>query len=168
MSGDLGQGYYHRWLKLNKVKSKRYGKDELIETYIYVEEELEDYDSVRGWTLLPAVVPSREKWDYTKLDWRVEQLEWTKITVNLREYAGEDSYDFVDTETEENEVAKVGVISPGKQNNLQVVIKAQSYNMLEHQGYSGRWHVEGATENVVAVGVYYTQIDQSIEKNCLF
>ena len=29
--------------------------------------------------------------------------------------------------------------------------------------YAGRWHVEGQTENIVAVGVYYLQVDEGLE-----
>ena len=33
--------------------------------------------------------------------------------------------------------------------------------------YSGRWHTEGHTENIVAVGVYYLYIDEQLEGGAL-
>lgn len=33
--------------------------------------------------------------------------------------------------------------------------------------YSGRWHTEGQTENIVAVGVYYLHIDDQLEGGAL-
>ncbi|CAF0917842.1 unnamed protein product [Adineta steineri] len=50
---------------------------------------------------------------------------------------------------------------------LQVIIKAQSYNLKAGMKYSGRWHTEGQTENIVAVGVYYLDIDEELEGGAL-
>ena len=33
--------------------------------------------------------------------------------------------------------------------------------------YAGRWHTEGQTENIVAVGVYYLHIDEKLEGGTL-
>ncbi|CAF1670211.1 unnamed protein product, partial [Didymodactylos carnosus] len=33
--------------------------------------------------------------------------------------------------------------------------------------YSGRWHTEGCTENIQAVGVYYLYIDNELEGGAL-
>ena len=47
-------------------------------------------------------------------------------------------------------------------NNNQVVIKAQSYGIQPGMSYSGKWHVEGDLENIVAAGVYYCDIEPGI------
>ena len=46
---------------------------------------------------------------------------------------------------------------------LQVVVKAQKYVIPPYSSYSGNWHVEGKTENIVAAGVYYSKIDAGFE-----
>eukprot|EP01119_Soliformovum_irregulare_P025839 TRINITY_DN9668_c0_g1_i1.p1 TRINITY_DN9668_c0_g1~~TRINITY_DN9668_c0_g1_i1.p1 ORF type:complete len:433 (+),score=57.54 TRINITY_DN9668_c0_g1_i1:20-1318(+) len=48
------------------------------------------------------------------------------------------------------------------QTTLQVVIKAQSYHIQPGTSYAGRWHTEGATENVIAAGVYYCDIGSDL------
>lgn len=53
----------------------------------------------------------------------------------------------------------MGLIEKGKETNLQVIVKAQSYYLEPGMTYSGRWHLEGHTENIVGVGVYYCQVD---------
>jgi hypothetical protein len=45
---------------------------------------------------------------------------------------------------------------------FQVIVKAQSYRLLPGMTYAGRWHVEGQNENIVAVGVYYLQLDEGL------
>ncbi|CAF1536257.1 unnamed protein product [Didymodactylos carnosus] len=50
---------------------------------------------------------------------------------------------------------------------LQVVVKVQSYNIKPGMKYSGRWHTEGRTENIQAVGVYYLYIDDELEGGAL-
>jgi hypothetical protein len=46
---------------------------------------------------------------------------------------------------------------------LKVVVKAQSYLIPSSTSYSGRWHVEGLTENIVAAGVYYAHMDPHLK-----
>eukprot|EP01112_Ceratiomyxa_fruticulosa_P008142 TRINITY_DN2106_c0_g2_i6.p1 TRINITY_DN2106_c0_g2~~TRINITY_DN2106_c0_g2_i6.p1 ORF type:complete len:598 (-),score=89.97 TRINITY_DN2106_c0_g2_i6:53-1654(-) len=58
---------------------------------------------------------------------------------------------------------KIGVVTSGIPTNLQVIVKAQSYNLPPFSSYAGRWHIEGATENIVAVGVYYIQIEDELQ-----
>jgi hypothetical protein len=41
-------------------------------------------------------------------------------------------------------------------------VKAQSYHLQPGMSYAGRWHVEGQTENIVAVGVYYLEINEDL------
>ncbi|UJR17982.1 hypothetical protein I4U23_004883 [Adineta vaga] len=50
---------------------------------------------------------------------------------------------------------------------LQVIVKVQSYNLQPGVKYSGRWHTEGRTENIEAVGVYYLYIDDELEGGAL-
>ncbi|UJR32942.1 hypothetical protein I4U23_020403 [Adineta vaga] len=54
-----------------------------------------------------------------------------------------------------------------EQQRLQVIVKAQSYNLKAGMKYSGRWHTEGHTENIVAVGVYYLHVDDELEGGAL-
>ncbi|CAF3386409.1 unnamed protein product [Rotaria sp. Silwood1] len=54
-----------------------------------------------------------------------------------------------------------------KEQRLQVIVKAQSYNIKAGMKYSGRWHTEGQTENIVAVGVYYLHVDPELEGGAL-
>ena len=49
-----------------------------------------------------------------------------------------------------------------KYTKLQVVIKAQHYSLPPSSSYSGKWHVEGLTENVVAAGVYYCEKSKNL------
>jgi len=58
--------------------------------------------------------------------------------------------------------AKVNIINRDRDTNLQVVIKAQSYHIPSRQSYSGHWHVEGFTENIIAAGVYYLEIPDEL------
>lgn len=57
--------------------------------------------------------------------------------------------------------------TPNVKQRLQVIIKAQSYNLKAGMKYAGRWHTEGHTENIVAVGVYYLHIDDELEGGTL-
>ncbi|CAF4391542.1 unnamed protein product [Rotaria sp. Silwood2] len=50
---------------------------------------------------------------------------------------------------------------------LQVIVKVQSYNIQPRTKYSGRWHTEGCTEHIQAVGVYYLYIDDNLEGGAL-
>eukprot|EP00562_Extubocellulus_spinifer_P000747 CAMPEP_0178482122 /NCGR_PEP_ID=MMETSP0696-20121128/6564_1 /TAXON_ID=265572 /ORGANISM="Extubocellulus spinifer, Strain CCMP396" /LENGTH=561 /DNA_ID=CAMNT_0020109615 /DNA_START=76 /DNA_END=1761 /DNA_ORIENTATION=+ len=43
---------------------------------------------------------------------------------------------------------------------LQVVIKAQEYVQPPHSKYTGRWHTEGYSENIVAGVVYYLDVSE--------
>ncbi|CAF0913740.1 unnamed protein product [Adineta ricciae] len=54
-----------------------------------------------------------------------------------------------------------------EQQRLQVIVKAQSYNLKAGMKYSGRWHTEGHTENIIAVGVYYLHVDDQLEGGAL-
>ncbi|CAF3335477.1 unnamed protein product [Rotaria sp. Silwood2] len=54
-----------------------------------------------------------------------------------------------------------------EEQRLQVIVKAQSYNLKAGMKYSGRWHTEGKTENIVAAGVYYLHIDDQLEGGTL-
>lgn len=45
---------------------------------------------------------------------------------------------------------------------LQVIIKAQKYLIPPGTAYDGKWHVEGVTERIVANGVYYCLVDESL------
>lgn len=84
------------------------------------------------------------------------------------------------------EKLKLIKLNPNEEQRLQVIVKAQSYNLkagkiLSFLGsiiritfifssgmkYSGRWHTEGQTENIIAVGVYYLHIDDQLEGGAL-
>ncbi|OMJ87470.1 hypothetical protein SteCoe_10801 [Stentor coeruleus] len=59
---------------------------------------------------------------------------------------------------------KLGLFNEGDQ-KIQVVFKAQKYVIQPGTSYSGKWHVEGKTENIVAGGVYYCKIDFGFEND---
>ncbi|CAF1194575.1 unnamed protein product [Adineta steineri] len=65
------------------------------------------------------------------------------------------------------EQMKLIKLSSNEEQKLQVIVKAQSYNLKSGMKYSGRWHTEGQTENIVAVGVYYLDIDDQLEGGSL-
>uniref|UniRef100_A0A7S1YNR5 DUF4246 domain-containing protein n=1 Tax=Grammatophora oceanica TaxID=210454 RepID=A0A7S1YNR5_9STRA len=44
--------------------------------------------------------------------------------------------------------------------SLQVVFKVQEYQIPPHSSYTGRWHTEGFSENVLAAGVYYVDVSE--------
>ena len=50
---------------------------------------------------------------------------------------------------------------------IQVVVKAQKYQIQPNTSYSGKWHVEGKTENIVAGGVYYCKIEPKTQNDYL-
>ncbi|CAF3529034.1 unnamed protein product [Rotaria sp. Silwood1] len=54
-----------------------------------------------------------------------------------------------------------------EEQHLQVIVKAQSYKLKAGMKYSGRWHTEGHTENIVAAGVYYLHVDDQLEGGAL-
>ena len=49
---------------------------------------------------------------------------------------------------------EAGVLRAGADCALDVVVKAQLYALKAGMSYSGRWHMEGLTEGIVASGVY--------------
>jgi len=58
----------------------------------------------------------------------------------------------------------LGIIKKGISQNLQIVVKAQNYNFFPNVNtYSGKWHTEGSTENIIAAGVYYCHISPGLE-----
>ena len=59
----------------------------------------------------------------------------------------------------------LNILNKDKETILQVVIKAQMYVIKPKTTYSGKWHVEGKTENIIAAGVYYLSIDKGFEKD---
>lgn len=60
---------------------------------------------------------------------------------------------------------KLGIVNEIGSTDLQVVIKAQKYVIQPGTSYSGKWHVEGKTENIIASGVYYCKIDEGFEND---
>ena len=60
---------------------------------------------------------------------------------------------------------KLGIATNEQECKLQVVVKAQKYVIAPGTIYSGKWHVEGRTENIVAGGVYYCKIDKGFEQD---
>ncbi|OMJ87471.1 hypothetical protein SteCoe_10802 [Stentor coeruleus] len=59
---------------------------------------------------------------------------------------------------------KLGFLNGGTQ-KIQVVFKAQKHVIQPGASYSGKWHLEGKTENIIAGGVYYCKIDPRFEKD---
>ncbi|KAI9359178.1 hypothetical protein DFJ73DRAFT_817274 [Zopfochytrium polystomum] len=55
-------------------------------------------------------------------------------------------------------------IFPGRSNHqrLQVIVKLQMYEIPPHSTYTGKWHLEGQTENITAAGVYFLQVDDGL------
>ena len=45
---------------------------------------------------------------------------------------------------------------------LPVVLKAQRYRIHQNRGYAGKWHIEGLSEDIRAVAVYYNQVDPEL------
>ena len=46
----------------------------------------------------------------------------------------------------------LNLLNENNDTKLQVVIKAQKYEIKPGMKYSGKWHIEGKTENIVAEG----------------
>ena len=46
-----------------------------------------------------------------------------------------------------------------KNKEFQVIVKAQRYEVEDMSGYSGHWHQEGLTENIIIGGLYYFEKD---------
>lgn len=61
----------------------------------------------------------------------------------------------------------MGVVKMGLENHLQVIIKAQMYRIDPGTSYEGKWHTEGVTERIVAVGSYYTHVDSFLDGGAL-
>jgi hypothetical protein len=57
--------------------------------------------------------------------------------------------------------AQSGLLQLGQTGDLQVIVKVQRYVLQPMTSYTGKWHVEGLTENIVFGGVYY--LDQDLE-----
>jgi len=47
------------------------------------------------------------------------------------------------------------------------LLKAQKYEIKPGMKYSGKWHMEGKTENIVAAGVYYCNIEKGFREDKL-
>jgi len=62
---------------------------------------------------------------------------------------------------------KLNLLKENEDTILQVVVKAQKYEIQPGMKYSGKWHIEGKTENIVAAGVYYCNIDQGFQEDKL-
>jgi len=62
---------------------------------------------------------------------------------------------------------KLNLLKENEDTKLQVVIKAQKYAIKPGMKYSGKWHIEGKTENIVAGGVYYCNIDKGFKEDKL-
>jgi len=62
---------------------------------------------------------------------------------------------------------KLSLLKENQDTKLQVVVKAQKYEIKPGMKYSGKWHIEGKTENIVAGGVYYCNIDQGFNEDKL-
>ena len=62
---------------------------------------------------------------------------------------------------------KLNLLNANINTLLQVVIKAQRYEIKPGMSYSGKWHIEGKTEKIVAAGVYYCNIDKGFKEDKL-
>jgi len=62
---------------------------------------------------------------------------------------------------------KLNLLKENEDTKLQVVVKAQKYELKPGMKYSGKWHIEGKTENIVAAGVYYCNIDKGFQEDKL-
>lgn len=58
---------------------------------------------------------------------------------------------------------ELGIINREDNHELQVILKAQMYRIIPGTSYDGKWHTEGVTERIVAVGTYYAFIDSFLE-----
>jgi len=62
---------------------------------------------------------------------------------------------------------KLNLLKENEDTKLQVVVKAQKYEIKPGMKYSGKWHMEGKTENIVAAGVYYCNIEKGFREDKL-
>jgi len=62
---------------------------------------------------------------------------------------------------------KLNLLKENEDTILQVVVKAQRYEIKPGMKYSGKWHIEGKTENIVAAGVYYCNTDKGFPEDKL-
>jgi hypothetical protein len=53
--------------------------------------------------------------------------------------------------------SELGLWKQGVAVTLKVIVKAQKYHLKPGMSYTGNWHVEGRTEKITAVGVYYCE-----------
>eukprot|EP01117_Protostelium_nocturnum_P008125 TRINITY_DN2899_c0_g1_i3.p1 TRINITY_DN2899_c0_g1~~TRINITY_DN2899_c0_g1_i3.p1 ORF type:complete len:479 (+),score=109.54 TRINITY_DN2899_c0_g1_i3:3833-5269(+) len=60
-----------------------------------------------------------------------------------------------------------GVLEREGKRELQIVVKVQRYHLEPGMTYAGRWHTEGMTENISAVGVYYLEVEPGLTGGCL-
>merc|ERR1712154_58390 len=49
-----------------------------------------------------------------------------------------------------------------KNEEFQVIVKSQRYHIEDMSGYSGHWHQEGLTENIIVVGLYYYELSENL------
>eukprot|EP01084_Bolivina_argentea_P227837 384880_1 len=54
------------------------------------------------------------------------------------------------------------VFQDRQKKEFQVIIKSQRYEIKDMTGYSGHWHQEGLTENIVLAGLYYFEKDEHL------
>ena len=47
-------------------------------------------------------------------------------------------------------------------NEFQVIVKSQRYEIEDMSGYSGHWHQEGLTENIIIAGLYYFEKNEGL------
>ena len=50
---------------------------------------------------------------------------------------------------------------------LQVVVKAQKYQIKPNTSFSAEWHAEGKTENIIVKGVYFCKIEPKTHNDYL-
>lgn len=50
---------------------------------------------------------------------------------------------------------ELGIVKRGFESKLQIILKVQLYCINPGTTYTGKWHTEGVTERIIAVGVYY-------------
>jgi hypothetical protein len=58
---------------------------------------------------------------------------------------------------------QAGLLESGRPCDLQVVVKVQRYVLEPLMSYTGKWHVEGLTENIQYGGVYYIDQDPELD-----
>jgi hypothetical protein len=55
------------------------------------------------------------------------------------------------------------IIKKQETTKLQVIVKAQRYELQPFSSYKGKWHVEGLTENILYGGIYYLDQDPGLK-----